>query len=63
MPETAPRRNRGDAYRLSGGTGVEFLAVLVPSIDPVAVAGGECIAGNTNDISYTVCAEGLVLFP
>lgn len=62
-PESAPRRNRGDAYRLSGGTGVESLAVFVPSIDPVAVVRHKESGTVAENISYTVCAECLVLFP
>ena len=39
---------------------VHLLPVLVPGVNPTAVAGGEGLAGDAGDFTYGGGAEGLI---
>ena len=45
-----------------GAAGIEFLAVLVPGVYPVALAAGESVASSGENLTHTALREGVQPF-
>lgn len=48
---------------MAGAACGQFLAVLVPCVNPIAVTAREGVAGGAQDFAHTAHREGVQLFP